>query len=174
MHKWICKESKQRKARYLIGKEGGNPLVLFTLYPEDQSLSKWDDRIKKVAKMSETLDFDGWLIINIYPVIINDLKEMDSIINKQFIYRNREEVELLFKKYNINTVWAAWGDEINNTVFLWNELKLLAKRIPKNVKWITVGKISKDGNPIYNSRSMNLTLIRPFDVKDYIKNIAKD
>jgi len=168
MNKWICKESKQKIARYIIGKEGSNPLVLFTLYPEDHSLAKWSATIKKVIKMSEALDKDGWLIINVYPIKINSVSEINQIENMQLVYRNREEIKDLFNKYNVTTVWAAWGNEVQENTFLWYELKNLLKRIPNNLKWITIGKLSREGHPVFNGKTLNISKMKPFVIEDYL------
>jgi hypothetical protein len=168
MNKWICKESKQKIARYIIGKEGADPLVLFTLFPEEQSVAKWGKKIKKVIKLSEALDKDGWLIINIYPIKINNVSEINHFENMQLIYRNRDEIKELFNKYNVSTVWAGWGNAVQENDFLWFELKNLLKRIPEDTQWIIAGKLSKEGHPVFNGRAMNVSRMIPFEIEDYI------
>src|ERR1035437_7961250 len=168
MYKWICKESKQKVARYIIGKEGSNPLVLFTLFPEDHSLAKWGETIKKVVKLSEALDNDGWLIINIYPIKINTISDINYGENMQLVYRNRDEIKELFIKYNVTTVWAAWGNEVHKNTFLWYELMNLLKRFPNNLNWITVGKLSTDGHPVFSDKYLNISQMKSFHIKEYV------
>lgn len=170
MHKWICKESKQKVARYIIGKEGSNPLILFTLYPEDHSLAKWGATIRKVVKLSEALNNDGWLIINIYPIKINSISEIDHVENIQLVYRNRDIIKELFNRYNITTVLAAWGNEVEENNFLWFELKNLLKRFPNNIKWITIGELSKQGHPVFDDKVLKLSKMKSFVIEDYLKN----
>jgi uncharacterized protein DUF1643 len=168
MPKWICKESKQKTARYLIGKEGSDPLILFTLFPEDHSLEKWNASIKKVIKMSEALNKDGWLIINVYPVKIKKITAVNPVDDKELIIRNREEIGNVFKEYRPTTIWAAWGEDVQQNIFLWNELKTLLKRVPEKINWITIGKLSHEGHPGFNEKII-YSNIKQFQISDYLE-----
>lgn len=75
----------------------------------------------------------------------------------------------LFKKYNVKTVWAAWGDKVFESDFLKKELKILLNRIPVNVEWITIGEITRKGNPVFDGKSLKFTKMKPFDIKVYLK-----
>ena len=71
MNNWIYKTDATNSARFLLGEKGSNPLIVFGVNPsvaEPDYLGGLDPTIRKIKMLSKALKFDGWMMLNLYPV----------------------------------------------------------------------------------------------------------
>lgn len=137
--------------RYVIGREGGNPLVVLCMNPSRASDDYSDRTINTVIKTSNKFGYDGWFVVNLYPE--RGTKTSDLIrysgedeLRHAWIQENARVIEKLLKEYGVSEVWGAWGSSTN----LWvNKSKpvVLEKLKNNDIKVWAIGPLSKTNSP---------------------------
>jgi len=175
---WVYINTDDDSARFVLGEPGKKNLVIIGINasfaePCDENL---DPTLKRVKKFSKKFGYDGWLMLNVYPQRATDPKEIHKEIHKKQIKelteRNQEEIKKLFAKYEIDAVWAAWGNNIKRRKFLPGALKKIVKIIPENIKWIKVGDYTvkhHPRHPLQRIKDFDQTKPSCFKIKDYMK-----
>ena len=95
--------------RYVIGKDGDNPLVAICMNPSAARDNVSDRTVNRVVKASIDLGYDGWFVVNIYPERATDAALLDEI-NQGQLEENVKEIKKLLREKNIKEVWGAWGE----------------------------------------------------------------
>ena len=139
--------------RYILGRSGRNPLICFGINPSDAKLIKedgfWyakpDPTMCRVRNISEMLGFDGYIMLNLYPLINKNpgkLKQIDKDIARRKTGINLKYIKAVFEKYEISCIlWACWGTSIVNNDCLINSLQRIDKLAKiygkkwKTIKW---------------------------------------
>lgn len=173
--KWIYKTNKDNTNRYVLGqiKEGkdSNPLICFGINPSTATPNKLDNTIKSVQRLSESNGFNGWIMLNIYPQRATDPKDLHKEIDSQAHIINLDIIkDILIQKEVV--IWAAWGTLIKKRNYLPNCLKDIIKLSEEyNCKWVSLGKISKNGHPHHPLYLRKDTKYDDFNIAGYIENL---
>lgn len=168
--------------RFILGEvgevSGTKPLICFGVNPSTAKVVnnelKTDPTILKIKKIVEKRNYDGWIMLNLYPQVTpqpNELhknEDFDNCLHK----KNINKIKELLKKYPDAKILACWGNLINKRSYL---KKICLKEIfeisEKDRKWLYIGNLTKKGNPrhpLYASIDANLEV---FNIEDYTENL---
>lgn len=136
------------KERYLLGQPGKYNLLVFGVNPSTASPGECnlDPTIRKVRKVAEKEGFDGWIMVNLYPLREKDPKKLPDKADEILVDNNLKVISAIEKNYIIGKVWAAWGNIIDTQFYLGDNLYDIHKAIT-DVEWYYRGKLTKKGNP---------------------------
>ena len=167
-----------------------NPLICFGVNPSKAKVInnelKTDPTILKIKEIIKKNNYDGWIMLNLYPEVTSnpeELKDFKTELHK----KNIDKIKEILKKYPNSGILACWGNLINKRDYLKYCLKGLKKdnfkdysllgevngiiEITKNRKWYHIGSLTKKGNPrhpLYVSIDANLEV---FNIENYIENL---
>ena len=170
MNEDIYKKTKDNKARFVLGKKGRKTLICIGVNPSTATPSKPDRTIRSVEKFAEKLDYDSWIMLNLYPQRSKDPNGLDEERNNNYHRRNLEHITKIYKNTNCD-IWAAWGNLIEKREYLFDCLKDIYEISKKySVNWYTVGELTKKGkgHPHHPSRLNQNLKRKKFNVKKYI------
>jgi hypothetical protein len=142
----IPKESSG-EYRYILGKEGKNPLVAICMNPSAANLNHSDRTVNKIIKASEELSYDGWIVFNVYPERAtkpNDLGDFNEELSNKNINKIIEYIE----ENKIKEVWGAWG-VCSKEPLVKGKKGLLKELKERKIKIFTFAKLTKSGDPVH-------------------------
>ena len=157
------------KRRYVLGQPGTKNLVIVGLNPSTAKPGEPDPTIIRVLKVMEENECDGWIMINLYPAIETKPELLPKEADKYLVYTNRSMMELLFRNYHIENIYAAWGANIENHKFLRTECKAIAEIVGYD-GWMARGitKSQHPRHPLYVSYEQKM---EKFPMREYINSL---
>lgn len=165
----IYEKSNDNKYRYVLGEEGNKPLFVLCVNPSTATNIDFDITIKKIKNFSKLKDFDGWIVINVYPQRATDPNKLENFRNKNEHNKNIEEIRCIISKYKYPTIWAAWGNTILKRDYLKECLVDINKSITEfTPKWICIGNKTQKRHPRHPSRLSYKSEEEEFDIENYI------
>lgn len=143
----IFKPTKyNRNHRFIIGKDGSNPLVALCMNPSAARDEKSDRTVNRIIAISRELNKDGWFVINLYPERATKAKDIKPF-KQELCKRNICEVEDFLKEYNISEVWGAWGNDQNVQALIQGREEMLKMLHRNNIRIFYFGTLTAKGNP---------------------------
>ena len=133
--------------RYVLGQPGGKNLLIFGVNPSTASPGEenLDPTMKRVVNIVKEQNYNGWIMMNLYPQRTpnpHKLKKKETIMKNNIVV-----LENVIKKFTIDSVWCAWGNMINNALFLNETLDEIYHTLSHKVRWYRYGELTKLGNP---------------------------
>ena len=170
MKKWIYSNSKNNLERYILGETSKKTLVCIGINPSTAEPDKLDNTVNRVKSRALSLNYDSWIMINLYPQRATDPNDLHREINTDIHKKNLDEIKKLFneKPYDI---WAAWGTLIEKRPYMVSCLKSVYEMIGQESKWFTIGKRSKNGHPHHPLYLKNKLPADLFDIERYIVDL---
>ena len=134
--------------RFALGKSGKKPLVIIGVNPSTADAYESDPTITKVEKLASAWDYDGFLMLNLYPVRESNPKNLVGEFDVGLASINSEIVGMLLKEQKPPVIWAAWGNAINlNKEFVVCLKDLAAALKDQNPIWLQCGNLTDEMNP---------------------------
>jgi hypothetical protein len=156
----VCVPAKYDNHRFVIGKEGKRPLVAICMNPSTACHCLSDKTVNRVIAASQTLGYDGWFVLNIYPERATHASNMHKF-SKRLHEENIAEITKLIDIHKIKEAWGAWGNlEHRNLKKAYNDVIFVLKS--KGVKIFYFVQTTVEGNPKHPSRMPN----RDIDIKN--------
>ena len=144
----LCKpEGDSKEYRYLLGKKGKNPLVAICMNPSAANLDYSDKTVNRIIKASEVLNYDGWIVFNVYPERATKASDLGEI-NKKLLDENIKCIIDYIEKNKTTEVCGAWG-QLKRKPLLEGKKELLKKLKEKKIKIFTFTKLTKSGDPVH-------------------------
>jgi hypothetical protein len=140
--------SNELNARFILGVKGNRNLVVVGVNPSIATIDNLDPTSKRIKKYCEAHDYDGWILINLYPQISTDVDLIHDEKNDELFKLNLEFIECILKEKDIDLV-AAWGESIKTRKYLkecLKEIDLIAKKY--NHQW-NCFDLTKNGHPCH-------------------------
>ncbi|MDL2232515.1 DUF1643 domain-containing protein [Ruminococcaceae bacterium OttesenSCG-928-L11] len=164
--------------RFLLGVTGRNPLVCFGVNPSTANNDYADKTMHMVEQIAKRNDYDGWIMLNLYPLRDKNPKclppQMDTILHEQ----NLEHIRGILSHRGL-TLWAAWGEPIAVQPYLTVCLQEIHKIVDEcECNWVSFGKQDDDGtikattttnHPRHPSRLPLLAKPKTYNVTHYFK-----
>ena len=145
---WYYYNDKNNTMRYILGEKGSNPLFCIGINPSTAEPDNLDPTLKRVKSFSLNNNFNGWVMLNIYPQRSTNPNELDFKFNKNMHRENINYIKKILSCYNSPTIWAAWGILIEKRDFLINCLYEIFEECKNvNAQWIRFGNLTKKGHP---------------------------
>jgi hypothetical protein len=167
---WIYRNTRDNKARFVLGQKGDRPLICFGVNPSTAIPGNLDLTLKQVQRKSVQNGFDGWIMLNLYPQRATFPRNLDTTLIKKLHKTNLQMIKGIFSKRADLIAWAAWGGLIQKRSYLKNCLLDIAKVIP-NANWVHVGPLvdkKHPHHPLYLNKGLPF---KPFDMRKYLENI---
>lgn len=134
--------------RYVLGQPGRYNLLVFGVNPSIAVAGKDDPTIRKVRSIAEHEGFDGWIMVNLYPLVSTDPDGLPEEADPQLVKNNLDVIEAVAKSYYIGRIWAAWGDIIEKRFYLGDGLYDIQEKLYCiDAEWYCRGARTKKGNP---------------------------
>ena len=156
-------------ARYCLGEEGSNPLIVFGVNCSTATDIKLDTTLSKVRTFSQKNGYDGWLMFNLYPQRATNPKDLDINCRREWHQNNLKVIQKQLVSIVHPTIWAAWGTTILCRPYL---AKCLADIVSATTKhdprWIHVGSLTKEDHPRHPSRLAYKSKVNDFDIGGYL------
>jgi hypothetical protein len=158
-------ESAERDAwRFTLGKKGTKPLLVIGLNPSTATQEKSDTTVAKVEQVAITHDYDGFVMLNLYPVRATDFRTLPSAVNRKAFHANLRRIQELVASTKNPTVWAAWGSHVTYHRYFADARDALIEQFALySVTWMRFGTLTKDGHPHHPSRLSYAWTLERFD-----------
>jgi len=159
--------------RFALLKEGERILYVFGLNPSTATDTHSDRTMTKVIHFAEDNNYDGFVMMNLYPLRSIYPSALPKIIDKELHQKNLEKIwEIMANIHNLD-ILLAFGDSIYVTPYLkyclFDIVNLLK---PLDPQWKQIGNPTKYGNPRHPSRAAYSLSFHEFDITDYIQKHA--
>ena len=165
-NKWIYIHEEEIQSRYVLGEEGNNPLICIGINPSTAKPNDLDPTLSKIKKYSEKSNkYDGWIMLNIYPLRKTDPNKLPKKINRSIHKKNIMEIKKIIRKYPKSDILCAWGTPIEKRGYLKNCLIDILNEIKnKELKMLALTKMGHPRHPLYCKIPSNIEI---FDIKNY-------
>lgn len=179
----ICYPDNDSILRYLLGKKGENNLFVVGLNPSNADAQNLDPTSRNIEQIAKQNGYDGWLLVNLYPVRQSKPAELSIEADREIFWYNLHLIEQLMKtdQFKIKDAWLCWGDSIDsfNHSYLKQAAGYLYKKLVKfDLDYYCIGRTRK-ANPCHPSQQAinchlggieNLQFIN-FNFKNYVRDI---
>jgi hypothetical protein len=173
----IYTKSEDNSARFSLGCSGSNMLIVIGLNPSSATNLFSDPTIRQTKLIVDHAGCDGFIMINLYPLISTDPRLLPINPDPDLIARNLSEIHSIanphcFEKEKALRVWAAWGNLIDKRRYLKDCLRLIASStILSRSTWIKYGELTKRGHPGHPSRKSSKLRFTEFGLDDYLAKV---
>jgi hypothetical protein len=165
-------KSNDNLYRYALGMKNRNPAIFFGINPSTATSEKYDKTIIKIDAIAKENNYDSWIMLNVYPQRATDPNNLDKIFNEVIHKENVRIIKNIIK--NNYSIIAAWGNLIKKRHYFIECLKDIVNALnKKQIKWYSIGTLSKEGNPKHPLYLKTNEALRIFDIKCYIRNYNK-
>ncbi|THT96053.1 DUF1643 domain-containing protein [Lampropedia puyangensis] len=139
--------------RYTLGRSGAKPLITIGLNPSTATQERLDPTVTRVERVGLQNGFDGFIMLNLYPVRATKYEDLPATADPVAYQRNLQAIERVIAAHPKAVLWAAWGDSIGARTYFGQARDdlygLLAKHNPA---WHHFGTLTDKGNPRHPSR----------------------
>lgn len=161
-----------RRLRFLLGKSGDRMLVAVGLNPSTADLDKADMTIRKLMGFAERNGYDGWAIVNLYPLRETIPEDLPDNMDENVHRRNLEIIREQLKNTGEVRLLAAWGSIIAVRPYLLNCLADFSK-LPFVTAhgMLQIGSPTAQGHPRHPSRAAYAQGLQPFELESYLEKL---
>lgn len=165
---WIYEHSADGTARYVLGTVGDNPFVCVGVNPSTAKPGALDATMRRVSRFAQDLGHDSWLMLNLYPQIATDPRELHHGMDEQLAAANELAITRHLADRQLTLV-AAWGSLIASRPYL----RELARRLATldalaGSTWRSLGAVTRDGHPRHPLYLRADTPLQEFAMNAYI------
>ena len=160
-------------ARYVLGKYTNRPLIVFGINPSTASAEKNDNTISIIERVSELRQYDGYLMLNIYPLRATQIDStFHNVCDSEICEYNLKCISE--RIYDGAEIIAAWGTHICDKGYFIDILERINNIVKnKNAKWICLSK-TKHGHPHHPTRlAYSKMTFEPFNMDEYIQTMKR-
>jgi len=166
----IYSNSHNNLWRFSLGKSGRRNLIIIGLNPSTATKEKADTTIAKVEVAATQAGFDGFIMLNLYPVCSTDFNDLPLEANEEAFADNLAKIESVVAAESEPIVWAAWGENILAREFFVATAKELFARLDKyGTVWQQFGSLTQSGHPRHPSRLHYAWEFSSFDTENYMQ-----
>jgi len=160
--------------RFTLGKSGLRKLLTIGLNPSTATQEKSDTTVAKVAGVAQRNGFDGFVMLNLYPLRSTDCQALPFDVDAEAFAENLSCIEAVVAADLTPVVWAAWGDNIQaRSYFSASALELFARLQKYGTAWQHFGTLTKSGHPRHPSRLNYAWSFFEFDPCRYVQTLSR-
>lgn len=154
--------------RFALGKRGSRQVLIIGLNPSIATQDKSDTTAAKVERVARRNGFDGFVMLNLYPVRATDFRELPADADLEAFAENLKRVEALAGAQPDPVVWAAWGNGIRARSYFAAAANELFTRLEKyGARWWHFGPLTRLGHPRHPSRTSYAWEFSRLDTRHY-------
>ena len=155
--------------RFTLGKSGQRKLLTIGLNPSTATKEKSDTTVAKVAEVARQNGFDGFVMLNLYPVRATDFKALPRVADEAAYAENLKQIETVVALEPEPIIWAAWGKGIlAQSFFVEACIDLFAELKKYPVTWQRFGPLTGAGHPRHPSRLKYAWQFAPMEMGTYV------
>lgn len=155
-------------ARFALGKMGNRPLIVFGINPSFADKNQSDRTINRVIRLSELHGFDGWIMLNIYPLRNKDPKQLPTECDEKLHEKNIRSISAQLLKNPDANLCAAWGTNIESRKYLSKcLLDIFALENLDRFQWKSIGPLSQNQHPQHPLYLLSSLPLLDFNIEKY-------
>jgi len=155
--------------RYALKKEGKKMLYVFGVNPSTATDKKSDPTMRKVKKFAENFGFDGYAMLNLYPLRSTNPYALPKEIDEELHQKNLRCIGEVIGDAKNPVVLFAFGNPIYAAHYLKKCFKDIVTMLkPLCPQWKRLGTLTKAGNPRHPSWAPSASTLEDFDVDKYL------
>lgn len=155
----IYKNSTDNSARFILGCNGKNPLIVLGVNPSTADENKPDATIRRVIGYAKRNGFDGFIMINLYPLRKTIPAELPNERNVELNNVNIQCITSIVEKVDNPTILVAFGNTITIRPYLIDCLADIINALSDYpIAWKQIGSLTKLGYPRHPSRGVYQSL----------------
>lgn len=156
--------------RFALTKKGERMLYVFGVNPSTATDTQSDPTMRKVIEFASKNGFDGFVMMNIYPLRSTNPDALPQNINMDLHHKNLQKIQEIMGKTTNPVILLSFGNSIDVVPYLKGCLYDIVNILqPLNPEWKQIGTPTKKGNPRHPSRSAYSLGFQDFDIKEYLK-----
>lgn len=134
--------------RFALVQEGKRTLFVIGLNPSTADSMIPDPTMKAVLRIAEYNHFDGFIMINLYPLRATEPSDLPVTLDQSLHEQNLDEIKKLIKDRPVVDVWLAYGANIKKRKYLKCCLSDIVNVFKDyNVNWYYINELTKEGFP---------------------------
>lgn len=159
--------------RFTLGKSGSRKLLTIGLNPSTATKEKSDTTVAKVEGVATRQGFDGFVMLNLYPIRSTDFNALPIQVDAEAFSENLNRIEELVASEFKPVVWAAWGESIHARDYFVAAAKELFVRLQKyGTSWHHFGLLTNSGHPRHPSRLKYAWAFSQLDTNRYVQTLG--
>ena len=139
--------SENGSSRFVLGEKREKNLVIVGVNPSTATNIKDDNTIKRVRNLSIQNGFDGFIMINLYPLRATCPDDLPMDLNCKLHDTNLEQIKKLFEQLEDFEICFAYGNIISKRKYLEKCKMDIENIIAEYDKKILCFGMTKDNNP---------------------------
>ena len=152
--------------RYTLGKSGKKPLFIVGLNPSTATREKGDPTVTRVERVAKDAGFDGFVMLNLYPVRATKYQDLPVKADAQAYAKNLDAIEEAVSTVKKPVIWAAWGQSVlHHGFFLKARDELYGRLAAHHPQWKRFGELTIGGHPRHPSRLNYSWSLEPLDIE---------
>jgi len=165
----LYKNGNDNSLRFVLGSKGLKPLIVIGLNPSTADESKPDMTISKIIGFATRHNFDGFIMLNLYPQRATCPDDLDSNINVKIHKENITAIIECLKDLKEINILAAWGEPIKKRDYLKQCISDIYNSLSHfSINWLQIGEMTASGHPRHPSRAAYEFGLITMDIKGYI------
>jgi len=169
----IYSNAQNNLCRFTLGKSGSRKLLTVGLNPSTATKEKSDTTVAKVDGVAQRNGFDGFIMLNLYPVRSTDCKALPLDVDAEAFSENLNRIEALVADDPTSVLWAAWGENIHaRDYFVAAARELFARLQDYGTTWQHFGTLTKSGHPRHPSRLNYAWSFSKLDTPRYVQTLG--
>jgi len=166
--------SDDNRCRYALGSNGDRKLLVIGLNPSTATKEKSDNSITKVERVASNHGFDGFVMLNLYPVRATQLAELDVEAEMDIYEENLRLIDQICSQQANPVVWLGWGDSIfKRCFFLDAAIELFSMLKVHGISWQHFGELTQGGHPRHPSRLNYSWKFSNLELQSYVELLAR-
>lgn len=170
----IYSNSRKDYWRFTLGRSGVRKLLTIGLNPSTATREKSDTTVAKVDGVARRNGFDGFVMLNVYPVRSTDFNALPLGVDAEAISENLSHIEALVASEPNPTIWVAWGENIlARRYFVESAQQLMVRLQSYAPSWQHFGPLTGSGHPRHPSRLQYAWSLSSFNTNHYMQKLSK-
>ena len=99
INNWIYVAQEDIETRYVLGEAGVKPLICIGVNPSTAMPNKLDRTLTRVKDIAINNGYDGWIMLNVYPLRKTNPDELPQTSYKDICKRNIDEIQKVLDSY---------------------------------------------------------------------------
>ena len=180
-----CFPRKNEVIRKGLWSKGERNILCVGINPNTANELKLDSTTANVEKIAQLNGYDGWFLVNLYPVRSSSVSSLDKEPVRELMWENLRFIANLMSanQFGFDKIWVAWGNDIESGdhTYLLECAYYLSRILSRfDMGYVCIGVNKYTKHPTHPSPQAiagkyrgdySKTVFQPFDMEDYAKMI---